>query len=250
MIEKTIKLYKYEELSKEVRNDIIDKNNFDFGYEIMEDYGRDYEQSLKAFCDAMGILVHYSVDYCTYNFSFDFKIDDYLLGNFEYNRMYGEDVCGKYVRRWLNKGVIDRLFPYKEYRGRYNREKHCYEHRKVSKIIRERLDNCPLSGYCYDITLLSPIVDCLSKVIKDDYSLVDLINECLNDFFYEWHKDYEYWCDNEDDCLDEWLTNCRYCDKYFYEDGTEYHGSIEEVGFDYETEGLSHSVFPSAVVIK
>lgn len=227
MIEKTIKLYKYEELSKEVRNEIIDRNNFDFGYEIMEDYGRDYEDSLKSFCDAMGIDVDYSVDYCAYNFRFVFKDDDYLLGNFEYNGMYAEDVCGKYLRRWLNNGVIDKIFPYKEYRGKYNKEKHCYEHLKVSKIIREKLDDCPLSGCSYDISLLSPIVDCLSKVIKDDYSLEDLINECLDSFFNEWHKEYEYWCDNEDDCLDEWLTNCRYYDKYFYEDGTEYHGSID-----------------------
>jgi len=239
MIEKTIKLYRWQELSKEVRNDIIDRNNFDFGYEIMEDYGRDYEQSLKSFCDAMGIDVDYSVDYCAYHFRFVFKDDDYLLGDFEHNGMYAEDVCGKYLRRYLNKYVIDKIFPYKEYLGRYDREKRCYVHRKVSNIIREKLHDCPLSGCSYDITLLSPIVDCLSNVIKDDYSLNDLINECLDKFFEEWHKDYEYWCDNEDDCLDEWLTNCRYCDKYFYEDGTEYHGSIEEIGLDCETEGFN-----------
>ena len=239
MIRETIDLYRWQELSKEVRNEIIVENQFDFGYDIMEDYGRDYEDSLKAFCDVMGIEVGYSVDYCTYNFRFDFKDDDYLLGNFDYNGMYADDVCGKYLRRYLNKCVIDKIFPYKEYLGEYNREKRCYEHRKVSKIIREKLGDCPLTGYCYDITLLRPIVDCLSNVIKDDYSLNDLINECLDDFFSEWHKEYEYWCGNKDGCLDEWLTNCRYCDKYFYEDGTEYHGSIEGDGIDYETEGFN-----------
>jgi len=55
-----------------------------------------------------------------------------------------------------------------------------------------------------------------------------LINACFDKFFQEWQEEYEYYGDNEDGCIEEYITENSECD-LFLEDGTVFKGVYEDV---------------------
>ena len=227
MIETKLQLYKYDELSKEVRQQIINDKCFEIGYSVMDGYAQDYKSTLDKFEELMGISVRsYNVDYCGYNFDFEFDSDE-LLGSWLGKEFGADDICGKYLRRYLNEFMYKALPQkrYIKYEAGYNEELNRWNKQRISRISTKSWKDCPLTGMCYDYDILKPIVDCLSKPIPDTYSLTDLVQDTLDNFFSAWKREYEYWCDNKDNCLDEELSN-RYCDNYFYEDGTMYNGKV------------------------
>lgn len=230
MKEVKIKLYKYEELSEEVRSSIVDKKRFEVGYETMDAYASDYEGTLEKFSELMGVKVSYEVDYCNYHFRFEFTSDAPLLGDWRGKEFYAEEVTGKLLRRWLNNNFVPyalRKKKYYKFDADYNHEKHRWNKQRFSKILCESWDNCPLTGMCYDYEVLQPIFETLAKPISKSFSLEDLVEKCLDNLFSAWHKEYEYWCDT-DSAIDEQLTIWNE-NNLFYEDGTLFKGIYEEV---------------------
>ena len=229
MKEVKVKLYKFEELSEEVRKSIVDKERWNVGYETMDCYASDYEGTLKKFTELMGVKVNYEVSYCGYHFSFDFQ-NDYAFGNYWLDYCISHEECtGKLLRRWLNNNFMPFALDakkYYKYDAGYNREKHRWNKQRFSKIQRESWDNCPLTGMCYDYEVMKPIVETLAKPISKSFSLKDLVEKCLDNLFSAWHKEYEYWCDT-DSAIEEQLTNWNE-GNLFYEDGTKFNGIYEE----------------------
>ena len=229
MKEVKVKLYKFEELSEEVRKSIVDKERWNVGYETMDCYASDYEGTLKKFTELMGVKVNYEVSYCGYHFSFDFQ-NDYAFGNYRLDYCISHEECtGKLLRRWLNNNFMPFALDakkYYKYDAGYNREKHRWNKQRFSKIQRESWDDCPLTGMCYDYEVMQPIVKTLAKPISKSFSLKDLVEKCLDNLFSAWHKEYEYWCDT-DSAIEEQLTNWNE-GNLFYEDGTKFNGIYEE----------------------
>lgn len=229
MKEVKVKLYKFEELSEEVRKSIVDKERWNVGYKTMDCYASDYEGTLKKFSELMGVKVHYEVDYCGYHFFFDFQ-NDHAFGNYWLDYCISHEECtGKLLRRWLNNNFMPFALDakkYYKYDAGYDREKHRWNKQRFSKIQRESWDNCPLTGMCYDYEVMQPIVETLAKPISKSFSLKDLVEKCLGNLFSAWHEEYEYWCDT-DSAIEEQLTNWNE-GNLFYEDGTKFNGIYEE----------------------
>lgn len=219
----TCKLYRFEELSDEVRKKIVEEKTWDVANDVMDFFGDDYQGTLEQFEKFMGIKVRYNVDYCTYDYSFSFTSEP--LDNLD-----EEEICGKLLRRWLNREFIPYVLSpkkYYKYSAGWNGEKHCWNKQRFSKIQIQDWKDCPLTGVCYDYNILGPVFETLSKPIPEYFSLNDLINDCLESFFSTWHGEYEYWCDNKNNCIEEELIN-RYDEDYFFKDGTKFEGIFEE----------------------
>ena len=233
MKEVKCKLYKFEELSDEVRREIVEKKTSDIADSVMYFTGDEYQGSLEKFEEYMGIKVHYSISYCEDYHSFKFNNPGLILGesSFSGRGLVADEVCGKYLRRYLNNNFMFYAIPrkkYVKYEAGYDRERNRWNKQRISRIQYERWDNCPLTGVCYDYEIMKPIVDCLAKPIKENYSLVDLINDVLDNFFGAWQREYEYWNENKENCIEEELIQ-RYSDDLFFEDGRMFNGIYEEV---------------------
>jgi len=64
MKEVTCKLFRFNELSEEVRKELIEKNRWDLAYDVMDCRGSEYMATLEAFEKLFGINVrNWEVDY-------------------------------------------------------------------------------------------------------------------------------------------------------------------------------------------
>lgn len=212
MKEVTVKLYPFAELKEEIQEIIINErqSRIDFA----EPYYYEYEETLKAFEELMGIKVkNWSVDSCRYNYRVEYEVYAFC--------------AGKYLWRYIMNNVWNDMFPRKKfysYNAGYNREKKRWNKQRYSKVIREQWDNCVLTGVCYDYDILKPIADYLSKPINDNYTLEDLVHDCLDNFFSAWQHEIEY-C-NSYEGVKEWLTE--FDGHEYYENGRVFDGVYEE----------------------
>lgn len=63
--------------------------------------------------------------------------------------------------------------------------------------ILEKWDDCPLTGYCLDITLLEPLHQFVTGEKYQDYTLKDLVDIAMHYAIEEVDADYEYQCGYE-----------------------------------------------------
>lgn len=61
----------------------------------------------------------------------------------------------------------------------------------------EKWDDCPLTGYCLDITLLEPLHQFVTGEKYQDYTLKDLVDIAMHYAIEEVDADYEYQCGYE-----------------------------------------------------
>lgn len=214
MKELKIKLYSFNELSEEVKNKIADEKRWDCMAYVME--GCDFERAktLEKFCDLFNVrMTSQSIDYCGHYFNFEIK------ENFEVD---SDEIKGRLLRRFINS-IYGELVPRKRY--------YLFRNGKCIALHVSRVnfnhDGCPLTGVCYDADILDKVWEVYGKVIPSDYSLKDLVNDCLTAYFNSWQKEYEYWGDN-DEAIKEELSEGMFYEKLFYSDGTIYNGPIEK----------------------
>ena len=73
-----LSLYKFDELSKEAQQNVIEKERWNIMWQCMDCYGSDYKASLEKFDTLMGTeACDYSVDYSGYDFNY--KINDMVI---------------------------------------------------------------------------------------------------------------------------------------------------------------------------
>lgn len=77
-------------------------------------------------------------------------------------------------------------------------------------ITLEKWDECPLTGYCLDITLLEPLHEYMTGEKYQDYTLKDLINLSMSNALNEVDADFEYQLG-----YDAFEENCDMNDYYF-----------------------------------
>lgn len=226
MKEIVLKLYEFDELSKDSQEKIIERERWNVMEQCMDAYSVDYKKSMKAFEDMTDTEVYdWEVGYERYDFSYEFKYKDPIYERpTDYRRdIFPENLCGKLLFRYINNNIMPHITKGKYYsKGKYIDGKYNYKYRR-SRVILGYEDNCPLTGSCYDYYLLKPIINYYDTwcTYPGDFSFEDLIGRCYDSFFKSWHEEYEYWADNEDAIREE-LHHNQYEDRLYYENGDIY----------------------------
>lgn len=224
MKEVKVKLFPFAELKEEIQEIIINErqSRIDFA----EPFYYEHEETLKAFEELMGIKVkNWTIDSYRYNYRIEYAIRAYMTDGYCHD-VEGEEIKGKYLWRYLMNNVYDDVFPRKtfiKYDAGYNSEKHRWNKQRTSRVIREQWNECVLTGVCYDCDILEPIAKYLSKPIDDNYTLDDIVHDCLDNFFSAWQKEIEYY--NSYEGVKECLTEL---DDMYYANGKVFDGVLEE----------------------
>lgn len=234
----TINLYEFGELSDEVRKGIVKQKCFDVMADVMECYASEYEASLKAFKDATGFDArNWEVGYYEHHFRRD-NPDYAIMGSIDCP-LYAEDIKGRLLWRWCYRFVRDNR------RGKYYGELFPCEKSKehpvgmrhvkyYSKATKEPITGgwCPWTGCCTDCALVESIVEFYLNYHRgeysEDYTLEDLIDDCLEKFFDEWESGYNAYGDNKDGCVEEELE-LRYDGDWFNANGKRFMGDIKDL---------------------
>lgn len=228
----TLQLYTFDELSDEVQKEIIERERWNIMEQCMEGYGSDYVTSLRAFEKLTNTQSYsWSVNYSGYDFNFKCSYNPIFECPVNCdNDIYAEDLCGKLLFRYINNNIMPYIThgQYYSTSGECIDGKHTYKHRR-SRVIKS-LEDCPLTGMCYDYYLLEPIIKYYKTWCSypDYFSLTDLIEQCYDSFFKCWHEEYEYWA-NDENAIREELHNNQYEDRLYYMDGRVYSGPLDDV---------------------
>lgn len=85
-----LKLYEFDELSKDSQERIIEREHWNVMEQCMDAYGIDYKKSMKAFEDMTDTRVYnWEVGYERYDFSYEFKYKDPI---YEHPTDYHRDI--------------------------------------------------------------------------------------------------------------------------------------------------------------
>ena len=188
MKELTIKVFTFGELSKDLQDNIIERERWKVMNSTMECYRTDFNNTLE---------------------EFDL-----------------EDLNGKLLFRYISREIMPYLIRGRLYSsgGKYNKNgKYTYKSRR-SKIMMESFDVCPLTGMCYDCDVLEPLFDYYRYWARPEYrdlTFRDVMERCYNSLFNTFHQEYEYWA--SDEAVREYLSEQ---DDLYYEDGTKCEGYI------------------------
>lgn len=182
----TLQLYTFDELSDEVQKEIIERERWNIMEQCMEGYGSDYVTSLRAFEKLTNTQSYsWSVNYSGYDFNFKCSYNPIFECPVNCdNDIYAEDLCGKLLFRYINNNIMPYIThgQYYSTSGECIDGKHTYKHRR-SRVIKS-LEDCPLTGMCYDYYLLEPIIKYYKTWCSypDNFSLTDLIEQCYDSF--------------------------------------------------------------------
>lgn len=231
----TINLYEFGELSNDVRKAIIKKRCFDVMERVMGFYNDEYEASLKAFENATGFKAcGWEVGYSRH--SFRRENPAHVMGSY-YDPVCAEDCKGRLLWRWCYRLIRDnrsgkyygKLVPHEKDKEHPAGQRHV---KRYSRTIMEPITGgwCPWNGCITDYALVEPIVDFYLNYhrgkFSEDYTLEDLIDDCLEKFFDNWESEYNAYGDNKDDCVEKELE-CIYEGDWFYANGKRYNGDVE-----------------------
>lgn len=232
----TIDLYEFGELADEVRKSMADQKRFDVMSDVMGCHASEYEASLKAFEQATGFDARgWEVGYCEHHFRRD-NPDGVVMGTWDYPVEPG-DIKGRLLWRWCYRFVRDnrrgkyhgKLVPCEKSKEHPVGLRHVFRH---SHATMEPITGgwCPWTGVCTDCALVEPIVEFYLNYhhgkFSEDYSLEDLIDDCLEKFFDEWESEYNAYGDNKDGIVEEELE-CRYDGDLFYANGKPFEGELK-----------------------
>lgn len=141
----------------------------------------DRESTLDEFCRIFDVsILDWEVDSCRYNFRF-------RIGGGDNNNI--EEVHKLRLTNYPWNNYAHYIETGKFYSGKISYNPfHCAT--RNSKVIMS-MNDCPLTGACYDCDILQPIIECLTyKTIYCD--AYDLFYDCLDSFFKSWQEDIEY----------------------------------------------------------
>lgn len=138
-----LKLYEFDELSKDSQERIIEREHWNVMEQCMDAYGIDYKKSMKAFEDMTDTRVYnWEVGYERYDFSYEFKYKDPIYEHpTDYHRdIFPENLCGKLLFRYINNNIMPYIIKGKYFStsGKYIDGKYKYR----QSDLRERHPRC------------------------------------------------------------------------------------------------------------
>lgn len=221
MKEITMKLYGFTELDEPTRKEIVERERWNVMGSHMDVWNDDWKNSLSEFEKMTDTNVRgWQVDYCSYHFGSIRYNDDPILGDYE-SGFYAHELKGKHLFRYINRDILPYIEKKKTYWGKYRydeQDNYLGVKKRISRIMFSS-DACyALTGYCGDYCLLKPILDyCKEWPKHPEKTWEDLLKECYNGFFNDWHNDYSH--SASDEYVEEILSEDN--DLYF-EDGTKF----------------------------
>lgn len=124
-----LKLYEFDELSKDSQERIIERERWNVMEQCMDAYNVDYKKSMEAFEDLTDTKAYsWEVGYERYDFSYEFKYNDPIYEHpTDYNRdIFPKNLCGKLLFRYINNNIMPHITKGKYYSigkyidGKYN----------------------------------------------------------------------------------------------------------------------------------
>lgn len=177
----TKEVFTYEELSQTAKYNAYREWNSNTDYCFSDEI----KGILNEFCNLFDVdcpqweFNGYNTDYRFYIMNDDIKgLEGIRLARYIWNNYSEYIMKGKCFSLWSKTEKSEKNPNYGELKSRH------------SKVMFE-MDNCPLTGICFDCSILQPIIDCLHyKTFYDSYE--ELIDDCLVNFFEDIQKDIEY----------------------------------------------------------
>lgn len=223
MKEVTVKLYHFDELSKDAKHEVCERDReetYGWGYICQESDASERKATLDKFCEVFGIS--YDIDYDHQYRFITWHFEDYETEN------NSEEICGKYLWRFLNKYYYD--IRSRKYYGKLIPHEKDSEHpaglehvKRYSKIIWVEQE-CPFTGMCYDCDILDKIFEWY-KSPDWNISLHDLFDDCFHHYLRLWSDEDDYRM--SDESIGD-MISANWPDKLYYEDGTEFEGIYED----------------------
>lgn len=199
MREKIIKIYKFDELSKDVQRKVIDKWR---DGDVFENY--DGSATLEAFERIFPVQVtNYDYGDCTPYISFEMATT--------YNE---EHFSGVRLMKYISNNYFNYL-----YQGRYYSIHRFDENRKFilkkghSKVMFE--SDCPLTGAWSDQDIIIPLIETMNgeHVSDESYTFEVLMEECLGNWVDNCHEEYYYWLSDESIIDDIEANDCEFTEE-------------------------------------
>jgi len=190
-------VYKFEELSKKGQKQAIENWRGE-GHEFTN--GEEYVDSLKKFCETLGITLRdYSLSAYSYSsVDWEYEPDNFAL----------EDLSGMRLRTWIYNNWYDKLKVGEWYHKNTTGNSYVQRYSNISFDIM----SCPFTGVCSDNDLIYPIEKFIQK--PDNSNLKELIEACMDSFVKA------YQADEEDQDSDEAIKDKIEANEYeFTEDG-------------------------------
>jgi len=200
----TVEIYSFDELPEDAQQTAIE-NWRASGIDYV--WSDEWRESLKAFCDVTGIdwQVGHGGNYVNWRYEGLTYIEP-------------DDLTGLRLRTWLINNWLPRFRTGKWYSQSWNSKTRTLDCSKGNKSRHSKIqfeyDNCPLTGYCGDMSLIQPIFKFIAKPDKHT-SLADVIGDCLHNWARDWEADMDY--QNSDEYIRETIEANDY---EFYADGS------------------------------
>jgi len=216
-----VKLYRFSELSEEAQQKVIDRERQYVGDFLTSFYAKEREETLEKFCDIFGIVKVKKWEVREGWHRYNLEFTSWPFTTYHNVGIDPDEVCGKYLMRYMRDLMKD-FYEWKFFSTHFHTDENgklTYKKRH-SKIT--LVEDCCLTGVCYDCDILSPIWDWYRK---PDYkiSLYDLVDSCLYSFFRAWEQDIEYSYSDEG-VREDLLAN--ECDEEYCEDGSVFRGIV------------------------
>lgn len=209
MITKEITLYKFDELSKESKKRVIERESRRVMEIESESISMDYRQTLEAFEGFVDIKMRkWSVDSTAFEFSYRSNNEEIYVNELTGEPMCETEVTGKLLFRYVNNNWIDRIIKRKYIKYLRGKARHY-------NLIKEE-NSCFLTGMYCDAAIADVICHYYRNWAKypEKYSLDDLVLDCLDAFFESWKKSLE-WVESEE-CIKNFIEQE---DDLYFENG-------------------------------
>ena len=188
-------VYDFSELSETAKEKVVNDFSNDSFYAswIFDEAGK----TLEDFCSIFSINYR-NIDFLEpYRNEYRFALEDnilelsglrlrtYILNNY-YSNLY--------KRSYLKDGGVSDTIPNSHKMRKISQiQANCSNKGKysISYYSNIQFDNeCPLTGVCYDYSILDPIYNFLNKPKKSTFE--DLLNDCISNLCKDIQKEYEY----------------------------------------------------------
>lgn len=210
MIEKTIKLYKFSELSEEVQDMLVEKY-------VEGMYDIPWLNEILESAEAFGKRIDVDFEFDSYD-GYTYRSDGYkYLLDFE-----PEDMDGKRAIKWIYNNYVkdcyDTKYDKKEYRKKYVDKLKKIKYSAYPLDLHIEIEPCWLTGYCADYIPYKAYLDFVECVKQGKNLTLDDYFEMVQDAFAdELNNEIEYQTSKE--CIGEILNDLG---EIYSEDGREF----------------------------